>query len=154
MAENKVLENEILRFVHFYPFIAFPYYCSIWRRSCGDHMGPRCVRTASWWRPRRPHCAVTALPLRTHCVHTALIQIAVGTPSHGAKCTKCAPWHGVLGDPRRTPPWCDKGLMVKYSPTNALVCSMLENGVSRLDQWMKKLVGPIYVYRNLTLAAA
>ena len=68
----------------FNPFIAFPYYCSIWRRSCGDHMRPHCVRTASSWRPRKPHCAVTALPLRTHCVHTALIQIAVGTPSHGA----------------------------------------------------------------------
>ena len=66
------------------PFTAFPYYCSIWRRSRGDHMRPHCVRTASSWRPRRPHCAVTALPLRTHCVHTALIQIAVGTPSHGA----------------------------------------------------------------------
>ena len=47
-------------------------------------MRPHCVRTASSWRPRRPHCAVTALPLRTHGVHTALIQIAVGTPSHGA----------------------------------------------------------------------
>ena len=68
----------------FNPFIAFPYYCSIWRRSCGDHMRPHCIRTASSWRPRRLHCAVTALPLWTHCVHTALIQIAVGTPSHGA----------------------------------------------------------------------
>ena len=85
MAENKVLEIEILRFVNFfYSFIAFPYYCSVWRRSCGDHMHPRCLRTASSWRPRRPHCIVTALPLQPHCIHTGLIQIAVGTPSHGA----------------------------------------------------------------------
>ena len=83
---NKVLEIEIPRLVNFFlnPFIAFPYYCSIWRRCCGDHMRPHCVRMASSWRPRRPHCAVTALPLRTHCAHTALIQIAVGTLSHGA----------------------------------------------------------------------
>ena len=50
----------------------------------GHHMRPRCVRTASSRRSWRHHCAVTALPLRTHGVFTALIQIAVGTPSHGA----------------------------------------------------------------------
>ena len=105
MAENKVLEFEIPRFVNVFinPFIAFPYHCSIWRHSFGDHMRPHCVRTASSWRPMRPHCAVTALPLRTPALR-----------SHGAHsdrrgnaeprralcaCTKCAPWHGVLGDP-------------------------------------------------------
>ena len=99
-------------------------YCRIWQRSCGDHMRPHCVRTASSWRPRRPHCAVTALPLRTHCVRTALIQIAVGTPS--AVAWRPRRPHGVQwrchGDPSalwvffarravavRTPPWCDRG---------------------------------------------
>ena len=51
---------------------------------CGVLAAIICVPAACARRPRRPHCAVTALPLRTHCVHTALIQIAVGTPSHGA----------------------------------------------------------------------
>ena len=50
----------------------------------GDHVRPCCVHMASSWHSRRPHCAVTALPLRTQGVPTALIQIAVGKPSHGA----------------------------------------------------------------------
>ena len=82
MSENKVLEIEIPRFVNV--FLIPSLHSHIIVVNGGDHMRPHCVRTASSWRPRRPHCAVTALPLRTHGIHTALIQIAVGTPSHGA----------------------------------------------------------------------
>ena len=55
------------------------------RRPCGDHVRPRCVHTVSLRHCRKPHCTVTVLLLRTYGVVTALIQNAVGTPSHGAR---------------------------------------------------------------------
>ena len=80
MAENKVLEIEIPRFVNVFliPSLHSRIYCSIWRRSCGDHMRPHCVRTASSWRPRRPHCA--ALLLRCRCEPTAFARRSFRSP--------------------------------------------------------------------------
>ena len=101
MAENKVLEIEIPRFVKFFnPFIAFPYYCSIRRRSCGNHMRPHCVRTTSSWRPRRLCChwVAAANPLRSHGAQSDRRGNAEPRRALCA-CTKCALWHGILGDP-------------------------------------------------------
>ena len=40
------------------------------RCSCGDHVHPICVHTASLWPSRKPHCTVTALLMWTYAAHS------------------------------------------------------------------------------------
>ena len=71
------------------------------QHSCGDHMRPRCMRTGS--RGALGDLTVLLLrcrcdPQRSHGTHSDRRGKAEPQPALCA-CTKCAPWHGVLGDP-------------------------------------------------------
>ena len=69
--------------------------------SCSDHVRPCCIT----WHPRGALGDLTALLLHCCCEPLAFPRCSFRSlleaePRHAfCACTKCAPWHGVLGDP-------------------------------------------------------
>ena len=103
MAENKVLEIEIPRFVN--AFLIPSLHSHIIVVYGGVLAAIICVPTACARSPRGTLGDLTALLLRCRCEATAFTRRSFRSPWDAeprralCACTKCAPWHGVLGDP-------------------------------------------------------
>ena len=68
------------------------------RRPCASSLRAHGVPVALWETSLRCYCAVTATPRRSYGAHSDGSGNAEPRRALCA-CSKCAPWHGVLGDP-------------------------------------------------------
>ena len=68
------------------------------RRPCASSLRAHGVPVALWETSLRCYCAVTATPRRSYGAHSDRSGNAEPRRALCA-CSKCAPWHGVLGDP-------------------------------------------------------
>ena len=68
------------------------------RRPCASSLRAHGVPVVLWETSLRCYCAVTATPRRSYGAHSDRSGNAEPRRALCA-CSKCAPWHGVLGDP-------------------------------------------------------